>query len=66
MVILSSSENHAVCYVETAELDGETNLKMKQGLKPVETCDKSFQLSKFRGGFKPQVIFNTLVEMKVW
>jgi phospholipid-transporting ATPase len=30
MVFISSTEPESVCYVETANLDGETNLKMKQ------------------------------------
>uniref|UniRef100_A0A3Q2GEP9 Phospholipid-transporting ATPase n=1 Tax=Cyprinodon variegatus TaxID=28743 RepID=A0A3Q2GEP9_CYPVA len=32
MVILSSSEPQAMCYIETSNLDGETNLKIRQGL----------------------------------
>lgn len=37
LVLLSSSEPHAMCYIETANLDGETSLKMRQGLP--ETSD---------------------------
>ncbi|KAG5378922.1 hypothetical protein IGI04_026764 [Brassica rapa subsp. trilocularis] len=33
LVLLSSSYEDAVCYVETMNLDGETNLKLKQGLE---------------------------------
>ncbi|XP_061877847.1 phospholipid-transporting ATPase IB isoform X3 [Entelurus aequoreus] len=32
MVLVSSSEPQAMCYTETSNLDGETNLKIRQGL----------------------------------
>ncbi|ORX88782.1 phospholipid-translocating P-type ATPase [Basidiobolus meristosporus CBS 931.73] len=37
LALLSSSEPEAICYIETSNLDGETNLKVKQGL--TETAD---------------------------
>ncbi|XP_028815911.1 phospholipid-transporting ATPase IA isoform X1 [Denticeps clupeoides] len=33
LVILSSSEPQGMCYIETSNLDGETNLKIRQGLQ---------------------------------
>ncbi|POS86339.1 P-type ATPase-like protein [Erysiphe pulchra] len=49
IVLLASSEPDGLCYIETANLDGETNLKIKQALP--ETCDmvSSSDLSKFDG-----------------
>ena len=50
ILILTSSEPNGLCFIETAELDGETNLKIKQCL--VETAvmnDYEDRLWEFNG-----------------
>lgn len=50
IIILSTSENDSICYVETKNLDGETNLKLRQGpvdtswVKTSEDCANRLQL----------------------
>jgi len=46
LVLLSSSYEDAICYVETMNLDGETNLKLKQSLEVTSSSlpdDESFR-----------------------
>ncbi|TMS39025.1 hypothetical protein L596_005622 [Steinernema carpocapsae] len=50
LLLLSTSEPHGLCYIETAELDGETNLKTRSA--PPETADMGDivkQISAFNG-----------------
>uniref|UniRef100_A0AAY4EPT9 Phospholipid-transporting ATPase n=1 Tax=Denticeps clupeoides TaxID=299321 RepID=A0AAY4EPT9_9TELE len=50
ILLLSSSNPNSLCYVETAELDGETNLKFKMGLKVThERLQEESQLQSFDG-----------------
>jgi len=49
-VLLHSEGPEGVCYVETKNLDGETNLKMKQTPKVLHrTYDQDLQLAKLNG-----------------
>lgn len=53
ILLLSSSNPNSLCYVETAELDGETNLKFKMGLR---VTDERLQEERELAGF------NALIE----
>lgn len=49
MIVISSSEPEGLCYIETANLDGETNLKIKQARTETAKFIDSRSLTNLRG-----------------
>ncbi|NWV27013.1 AT8B2 ATPase, partial [Origma solitaria] len=49
LLLLSSSEPHGLCYIETAELDGETNMKVRQAIPVTAELGDTSKLAHFDG-----------------
>ncbi|XP_024973098.1 probable phospholipid-transporting ATPase 4 [Cynara cardunculus var. scolymus] len=52
LLLLSSSYEDGICYVETMNLDGETNLKVKRSLEATLTLDDDAAFKDFKGTIK--------------
>lgn len=48
IVILSSSENDSIGYIDTCNLDGETNLKVKQGIVQTKNINNENEANAFQ------------------
>ncbi|KAI6808454.1 putative phospholipid-transporting [Hortaea werneckii] len=54
VVLLASSEPEGLCYIETANLDGETNLKIKQAIPETSTLVSSAELARLGGRIRSE------------
>ncbi|CAI8589548.1 unnamed protein product [Vicia faba] len=52
LILLSSSYEDAICYVETMNLDGETNLKLKQALEETSKFQEDSTFQNFKAIIK--------------
>ncbi|KAG5439930.1 hypothetical protein PCANB_000212 [Pneumocystis canis] len=60
LVLISSSEPEGLCYIETSNLDGETNLKIKQSLPETANFISPSELNKLSGKIHSEQPNNSL------
>lgn len=54
LVLIASSEPEGLCYIETANLDGETNLKIKQAIPETADLVSPAELSRLGGKIRSE------------
>ncbi|KAI9276277.1 hypothetical protein BY458DRAFT_506188 [Sporodiniella umbellata] len=60
LILVSSSEPEGLCYIETSNLDGEVNLKIKQALPETSNILSPVDMSQFQGTIKSEQPNNRL------
>ncbi|KIY61355.1 phospholipid-translocating P-type ATPase [Cylindrobasidium torrendii FP15055 ss-10] len=60
LVLLTSSEPEGLCYIETANLDGETNLKIKQACSHTAALTNPQAVLQLRGSLRSEQPNNSL------
>ncbi|KAJ3194673.1 hypothetical protein HK101_002203 [Irineochytrium annulatum] len=60
LILLSSSEPDGLCYIETSNLDGETNLKIRQALVETSNILSPEEVSRLEGIIKSELPNNSL------
>lgn len=60
LILLSSSEPDGLCYIETSNLDGETNLKIKQSIMETSHIMDSDTASELKGSLRTEAPNNSL------
>ncbi|TPX53768.1 hypothetical protein PhCBS80983_g06168 [Powellomyces hirtus] len=60
LILLSSSEPDALCYIETSNLDGETNLKIRQGIPETSNTLTPEDVASMDGVIKSELPNNSL------
>ncbi|KAF8927612.1 hypothetical protein BGZ58_010284 [Dissophora ornata] len=60
LILLSSSEPEGMCYIETSNLDGETNLKIKQALPETVHLITPLEVSQLGGLIRSEQPNNSL------
>ncbi len=65
LILMSSSEPQGMCYIETANLDGETNLKIRSALPQTCELDSGIKMAEVNGIIECEHPNREIYEFKV-